>query len=155
MIIRQAAKEDIPELERILYQVHDVHACGRPDLFMKGQKKYSGEELEQIIEKDEAVIFVCEDEGAVCGYVFCFDRTFPGNASMYPDKMLYIDDLCVDEKCRGKNIGRALCEHVKEYASECGYDRITLNVWEINPGARSFYDALGFSPLKTTMEMKL
>ena len=41
MQIRRAEKNDIPRVEEILYQVHDVHATARPDLFIKGKKKYS------------------------------------------------------------------------------------------------------------------
>ena len=149
MAVRRAEIKDIPRLEEILYQVHDVHARVRPDLFIPGKKKYTAEELEALIGSEDTIIFVCTDDtGLIMGYAFCMDKT-------YPDKMLYIDDLCVDEKFRGKHVGRILCEYVKEYAKEKGYQRITLNVWEFNTGARAFYDALGFEPLKTVMEMRL
>ncbi len=156
MAVRRAEIKDIPRLEEILYQVHDVHASVRPDLFIKGKKKYTAEELEALIGSKDTIIFVCTDEGGVImGYAFCMDKTYEGNHSTNPDKMLYIDDLCVDEKFRGRHVGSILCEHVKKYASEEGYQRITLNVWEFNKSARAFYDALGFEPLKTVMEMRL
>ena len=156
MAVRIAEIKDIPRLEEILYQVHDVHASVRPDLFIKGKKKYTAEELEALIGSDDTIIFVCtDDEGLIMGYVFCMDKTYAGNHSTNPDKMLYIDDLCVDEKFRGHSVGRILCEYVKQYASDEGYQRITLNVWEFNKSARAFYDALGFEPLKTVMEMRL
>lgn len=156
MAVRRAEIKDIPRLEEILYQVHDVHASVRPDLFIPGKKKYTADELKALLESDDTVIFVCtDDEENVMGYVFCMDKTYAGNHSTNPDKMLYIDDLCVDEKYRGRHIGQILCEYVKKYASEKGYQRITLNVWEFNKSARAFYDALGFEPLKTVMEMRL
>ena len=156
MAVRRAEIKDIPHLEEILYQVHDVHAKARPDLFIPGKKKYTADELKSLIESDDTIIFVCTDDaGVIMGYAFCMDKTYAGNHSTNPDKMLYIDDLCVDENYRGNHVGRTLCEHVKEYASQKGYQRITLNVWEFNTGARAFYDALGFEPLKTVMEMRL
>ena len=156
MAVRRAEIKDIPRLEEILYQVHDVHASVRPDLFIPGKKKYTADELKALLGSDDTVIFVCtDDEENVMGYVFCMDKTYAGNHSTNPDKMLYIDDLCVDEKYRGRHIGQILCEYVKKYASENGYQRITLNVWEFNKSARAFYDALGFEPLKTVMEMRL
>lgn len=156
MAVRRAEIKDIPRLEEILYQVHDVHASVRPDLFIKGKKKYTAEELEALIGSEDTIIFVCTDDtGVIMGYAFCMDKTYEGNHSTNPDKMLYIDDLCVDEKFRGRHVGSILCEHVKKYASEEGYQRITLNVWEFNKSARAFYDALGFEPLKTVMEMRL
>ena len=156
MAVKRAEIKDIPRLEEILYQVHDVHAKARPDLFIPGKKKYTADELKALIESDDTIIFVCtDDDGVIMGYAFCMDKTYEGNHSTNPDKMLYIDDLCVDEKFRGNHVGRILCEHVKEYAKEKEYRRITLNVWEFNTGARAFYDALGFEPLKTVMEMRL
>ena len=156
MAVRRAEIKDIPRLEEILYQVHDVHASVRPDLFIKGKKKYTAEELEALIGSEDTIIFVCTDDtGVIMGYAFCMDKTYEGNHSTNPDKMLYIDDLCVDEKFRGHHVGKILCEYVKQYASEEGYQRITLNVWEFNKSARAFYDALGFEPLKTIREMRL
>ena len=156
MAVRRAEIKDIPRIEELLYQVHDVHASVRPDLFIKGKKKYTAEELEALIGSEDTIIFVCTDDtGVIMGYAFCMDKTYEGNHSTNPDKMLYIDDLCVDEKFRGRHVGSILCEHVKKYASEEGYQRITLNVWEFNKSARAFYDALGFEPLKTVMEMRL
>ena len=156
MAVRRAEIKDIPRLEEILYQVHDVHASVRPDLFIPGKKKYTADELKALLGSDDTVIFVCtDDEETVMGYVFCMDKTYAGNHSTNPDKMLYIDDLCVDEIFRGRHVGQILCEYVKKYASENGYQRITLNVWEFNKSARAFYDALGFEPLKTVMEMRL
>ena len=40
MIIRRAKIDDIEGIEKLLYQVHDVHVQIRPDLFKKGYKKY-------------------------------------------------------------------------------------------------------------------
>ena len=32
---------------------------------------------------------------------------------------------------------------MKDYARKNGYYRLTLHVWECNPNARAFYDAMG------------
>ena len=156
MNIRQAIQSDIPDVARLLYQVHDVHAKGRPDLFFEGARKYTDEELSEIFE-DSATrpVFVAELDGRVVGYAFCMFEMPPTGHSLRPIKSLYIDDLCVDEKSRGARIGSALYEHVVDYAKACGCDRITLNVWELNDGARRFYEKKGLLPLKTTMEKML
>ena len=70
-------------------------------------------------------------------------------------KTLYIDDLCVDEATRGRGVGRSLFDHVLAYAREAGCHDVTLNVWELNPGARAFYERMGMRPLKTCMETLL
>uniref|UniRef100_UPI0040294F3E GNAT family N-acetyltransferase n=1 Tax=Ruminococcus bicirculans (ex Wegman et al. 2014) TaxID=1160721 RepID=UPI0040294F3E len=70
-------------------------------------------------------------------------------------KTLYIDDLCVDENCRGQHIGSVLYEAVKKFAKEQGCYNVTLNVWECNPSARKFYEKAGLKPYKTCMEVIL
>ena len=67
---------------------------------------------------------------------------------------MYIDDLCVDEACRGKHIGTALYAYVKDFAKSIGADSLTLNVWEGNDSAKAFYEHLGMSVQRTTMEDK-
>ena len=47
--IRPAEAKDLPDLDRLLYQVHKVHSDARPDLFKPGAKKYTGEELKKIL----------------------------------------------------------------------------------------------------------
>ncbi len=67
-------------------------------------------------------------------------------------KTLYIDDICVDENCRGMHVGNAIYEHILQFAKDSGCYNVTLNVWELNPGARAFYEKMGLVPQKTTME---
>ena len=52
MKIRTAVNSDIPQIETLLYQVQKVHSDKRPDLFTAGSKKYTAEELEDLM-KDE------------------------------------------------------------------------------------------------------
>ena len=47
-MIRRAEKKDIAELARLLYQVNNVHAKGRPDLFKMDRRKYTDEELSRM-----------------------------------------------------------------------------------------------------------
>lgn len=156
MKIRRAEEYDISGLDRLLYQVQDVHAKGRPDLFCPGGKKYTDEELLAIIRDDERPIFVAADEtGTILGYAFCIFETQKDTSNVVGRKILYIDDLCVDEACRGQHIGKALYAHVVETARLAGCYHITLNVWQLNEPALRFYEACGLVPLKTMMEFVL
>ncbi len=150
--LRPATESDIPQLESLLYQVHGVHAVGRPDLFIPGRKKYTRDELLAIL-ADPCVrpIFVYESEGNVKAYCFCMHQEQTA-ASMVPVRTLYIDDLCVDEACRGQGIGYTLYEHVLNYARSNGYYNVTLNVWACNPSAMRFYEKCGLKVQKIGME---
>lgn len=152
-MIRRAEEKDLSRVNDLLHQVLTVHADGRPDIFIHGTKKYSDEELLEMFKDDSCPIFVYTDEtGTVQGYAFCIFEEVRGVANMHDMKTLYIDDVCVDEAVRGKHIATKLYEYVQNFARESGCYRITLNVWEINPVARKFYEKMGMKPLKTVME---
>ena len=151
-MIRKAEKRDMPALTRMLIQVHEVHAQGRPDIFKPGGIKYDGAELEKVLEDEEnRPVFVYEEDGEVKGYIFCIYEYQEETTNVWGIKTMYIDDLCVDENLRGKHIGSFLYEHVLSFAKENGCHDITLNVWSFNESALRFYEKCGLSPLKVTM----
>lgn len=152
-MIRHAQIKDIDSLMKMLHQVNDVHAEGRPDIFIKGHTKYEPKEVLEIISNPHTPVFVYEDEnGVVEAYCFCIEEDHTDSKHLMPIKTLYIDDLCVNAQCRGKHIGSQLYNFVKEYAKANGYYNITLNVWQCNPSAMRFYEAIGLKPLKVGME---
>ena len=51
-------------------------------------------------------IFVTVEDGKVLGYCFCILQVRKNDPVLLDDRTLYIDDLCVDEACRGKHVGR-------------------------------------------------
>ena len=154
MEIRRAENRDIPRIHELLTQVNNVHADGRPDLFKKGNRKYTDEQLESIIaDHDKSPIFVLvDDNDMVLGYCFGIVEQFINDNNRTDVKTLYIDDLCVDEKYRRQHIAKRLYDYVVDFARSNGFYNITLNVWECNPGARAFYDSCNMKPLKTYLE---
>lgn len=153
--IRTAKDTDIAALNRLLYQVHKVHSDIRPDLFRRGSKKYDDEELKRILSDSNTPVFVAEENGSVCGYAFCILQDNSKSKSLAGIKTLYIDDLCVDEMCRGKGTCRKLYKHVCAFAKESGCYNVTLNVWAGNDSAEAFYKNLGMRVQKTGMEQIL
>ena len=156
MQVRRACEKDLAGVHELLNQVLAVHAAGRPDIFRAGTRKYTDAELLALFEDDTHPVFVAVgDDGAVLGHAFCELQDYRQSNSWQPIMSLYIDDICVDEKSRGKHVGTALYQHVIDFARENGCHNVTLNVWECNPGARAFYDAMGMTPLKTCLEQVL
>lgn len=153
MTIRRANNDDIPSLLRLLSQVLDVHHKGRPDLFKGGAVKYTSEELESLLADPMRPVFVSENEdGYITGYCFGIFQQHIGNNILTDIKTLYIDDLCIDETCRGQHIGTALYNYMKDFAKSEGCYNVTLNVWALNEGAIDFYKALGMKTQKIGME---
>ncbi len=153
MLIRRAENKDTGGVLKLLHQVLEVHAALRPDLFISGTTKYSGEELQRLFSDESRPVYVAVNgDDAVLGYAFCILEEPDGAANMAPHRTLYLDDLCVDQEARGHHIAKRLFEHVKEEARRMGCYDITLNVWEGNTAAEEFYRAMNMRPKKTMLE---
>lgn len=152
--LRRACPKDIKRIIELLHQVNMVHHVIRPDLFKPYTTKYNEQELLAILDDDSKPIFVYDD-GEVRGYAFCQLSEVKDNLLLQDNKTLYIDDICVDEQARGQHVGKALYEYVRNYAQSIGCHNITLNVWEGNDPALSFYKNMGMKVQKTTMEIIL
>ncbi|NNE39179.1 MAG: GNAT family N-acetyltransferase [Gammaproteobacteria bacterium] len=70
---------------------------------------------------------------------------------MYPSPnlngQLYLKELYVDEKYRGKGAGQALMKAVARYALEHNCNRMDWSAEKTNPPALEFYRAIGAKPL--------
>ena len=155
MEIRFAGAQDIPGLIDLLLQVGEVHHRIRPDLFRSGAQKYDEEALAKLLADSTRPIFVAVEDGRVLGYCFCIVEITERNPVLMDDKTLYIDDLCVDENCRGRHVGQVLYDRAVSYAREIGCRTLTLNVWCGNDNAMRFYENRGLTPRHITMETKL
>lgn len=156
MIIRRAKLSDMDRINEMLFQICLIHHNDRPDLFKKGAKKYTDEQLEKIILDDNTPVLVAVDEDEeILGYSFCIFQQHANSNHLTDIKTLYIDDLCVDEIYRGRHIGKALYEASVAYAREHGCYNVTMNVWGRNEDALKFYEACGLKVQKIGMELIL
>ena len=152
-MIKKAEIRDIPGIISLLHQVNMVHHVLRPDLFKPYTTKYNEQELEALMSDDSKPIFVFDAESKILGHAFCKITEVKNDKLLQDIKTLYIDDICVDENARGQHVGKALYEFVRDYAASIGCNNITLNVWEGNDAALSFYKNMGMKVQKTTMEI--
>ena len=155
MDIRLAEKKDIPGLLRLLLQVGQVHHDLRPDIFVPGTLKYDETALAELLTDESRPVFAALEDGQVLGYCFCVHREYQKGGVSTQRKELYIDDLCVEEQCRGQGIASALYRHVTRYAKDMGCSFVTLNVWCGNDSAMNFYNKMGMRPRNITMEQPL
>lgn len=155
MEIRFAQSRDIPGMLNLLQQVGEVHHQIRPDLFRSGAQKYDEAALEALLKNPDRPIFIAQNKGQVAGYAFCILQITKDDPVLRDRKVLYIDDLCVDEAQRGRGIAGALYQQVCQYARSIGCDAVTLNVWSGNDTAMAFYQKCGLKPQKVGMEFIL
>ena len=155
MIIRFACENDIPQMLEQLLQVGEVHHQIRPDLFRAGAQKYDEAALRRLLENPDRPILAAEEDGAMVGYAFCILQITRDDPVLCDRRVLYIDDLCVDENHRGRGIAGALCRRSLELAKELSCDAVTLNVWCGNDNAQRFYENCGLRQQKIGMEKVL
>jgi GNAT superfamily N-acetyltransferase len=87
-----------------------------------------------------ARIYLCEADGRCAGVAVCF----VGFSTWKQRELLNIHDLFVDEEFRGQGMGEAFLEWITEESRRQGFCRITLEVFDDNPGAIRLYERKGF-----------
>jgi ribosomal protein S18 acetylase RimI-like enzyme len=152
MEIRFAAPRDIPGIIDLLKQVGQVHHLGRPDIFRSNAQKYGASQVIAMLDSAKTPIFVAVEDDQVLGYGFCILKEHEKDPVIADHTELYIDDLCVEETCRGRHIGKTIYEAIVRYAKMRKCYNVTLNVWSCNESAMKFYEALGMKPQKVGME---
>ena len=153
--IRKAGTADSERIIELLRQIGEHHHNGRPDMFRENLIKYNTDELKQILQTPERPVFVAVNENNIIGYAMCEIITFDNHKAYNNHKSFYIDDLCVDEKCRNGGTGSMLFEKCIEHAKEQGCYCIELNVWEFNQSAVKFYEKCGMVTRSRKMELIL
>ena len=98
--VRKAVTGDAEAIARLLTEVGKVHS--------------------------EYLAFVAEEDGKVCGETICRICERAADKTYRARKWLYIDDLCVTEKCRGGQAASALMKAAEEYARSCGCVSVEL-----------------------------
>ena len=152
MDIRFAKPEDVAGILVLLKQVGRVHHDGRPDIFRSNAQKYGASQVIAMLDSSKTPIFVAVRGAKVVGYGFCVIKEHKNDPVIADHTELYIDDLCVDEGCRGSGVGKAIYEEILRYAKMRRCYNVTLNVWSCNENAMAFYKALGMQPQKVGME---
>ena len=148
--IRNARPDEYKAVETIMKQVQKIHIDWRPDVY-----KYSGTVLpvkiyEQAVK--EGTFFVAEYEGVVAGILFIAYYHIE-NPNQVTRDIIFVDSMAVDEKHRGKGIGHAFFNFLRDLKSQKGYDGIELQVNAKNESAYKFYSDYGFTNKSVTMEL--
>lgn len=97
--------------------------------------------IEDLRRHPTAMILLAFEEQQPVGFATCF----LGYSTFRARPLLNLHDLAVLPACRGRGIGRALLDAVREQARELGCCKLTLEVREDNPGAARLYRRHGFS----------
>lgn len=129
VIIRKAVREDCGPMLELIKELADYEKALHEVTLT----------LEQFIEDGFGRspvwgAFVAEFEGEIVGISLYYDRF-----STWKGRRLYLEDLVVTERLRGKQIGKNLFEATLEYGQSNKYSGMVFQVLNWNEPAINFY----------------
>lgn len=148
--IRNARLDEYNTIEKIMKQVQQMHIDWRPDIYKYSETVLPFAVYEQAI-KDKT-FFVAEYEKNVTGVLFIIYRHIE-NPIQVKRNIIFIDSMAVDEKYRGKGIGHAFFDFLKDLRDEKKCDGIELSVNAKNKAAYEMYLNCGFTEKSIYMEL--
>lgn len=152
LIVRRAAPGDATALGRLGAILVAVHHGFDTDRFIPpgpGTERGYGRFLASELERNEAVVLVAEQQGAVVGYAYAGLEGPDWMTLRGPAGVIY--DLVVDPERRHEGIGRLLLEQMLAALRERGAPRVLLSAATQNETAQRLFSSLGFRP--TMIEM--
>jgi GNAT superfamily N-acetyltransferase len=139
IIIREALPEDVPA---ILILIKELAVYEK----LSDKVIATEETLSETIfsSNSHVIVYLAEYKKELAGYAIFFRNfsTFIGRAG------IYLEDIYVRPRFRGKGIGKKLLSKVIELARENNYGRVEWCVLDWNKPAIDFYKKLGAEPME-------
>jgi ribosomal protein S18 acetylase RimI-like enzyme len=135
MKIRQAEAADIEAMSLLLDHLFSIEQDFTPD------KEKQDRGLRLVLESTDAVAFVAEEESKILGMATL--QTLISTAE--GGRVGLIEDVVVDESCRGRGIGKSLLSQLLQWAEESGLKRVQLLADCDNQPALDFYQKEGWT----------
>ena len=149
MKIRLCKENDRTEVNRLLYQSTAIHSAGVPDFFIPLEESINENVYADILAAEDQVLFCAEsDDGTLCGVCHL---SFHNRSGWVEMKNVHVENIVVDETCRGQGIGHALMAEAERIAKEWGAVQLNLMCWHFNNGARRLYESLGMTEQRSIL----
>lgn len=148
--IRNARLDEYKTVEAIMKQVQQMHIDWRPDIYKYSETVLPLEIYEQAVK--EGTFFVAEQEGDVAGIMFIQYRHIE-SPNQVTRNIIFVDSMAVEEKHRGKGIGHAFFDFLRDLRDQRECDGIELQVNARNKAAYQIYSDYGFTEKSINMEL--
>ena len=127
-----------------------MHIDWRPDIYKYSETVLPLEIYEQAVK--EGTFFVAEQEGDVAGIMFIQYRHIE-SPNQVTRNIIFVDSMAVEEKHRGKGIGHAFFDFLRDLRDQRECDGIELQVNARNKAAYQIYSDYGFTEKSINMEL--
>jgi len=146
--IRQATIDDVPRLLELEQNIIDSERPYYPYLRKNDVTYY---DLPCLISAEQSTVLVMESEGKIAGSGYADIRA---SKSCYEyQQICYLGFIYLEPELRGKSLGMALLDALKDWGIKRGLNHFQLEVYSENESAIRAYERFGFSPLSMKMEL--
>ena len=154
MDIRKATPADLPQIKILYSLLFEQLANYEPDYLQPALQDEAF--LQQVVATaDNFVAFIYTIDGEAKGFAIAKLEESPPYNCFVPLKCMYLMDIVVDQNMRGKGIGKALIDRIKQWAKEQEADYLELSVLAKNTLAEALYLREGFETFSKSMRMKI
>ena len=156
MKIREAKIEDLKQIAIIQKQIQDLHLKERPEIFKEKNMNMIEQELIQMMNsKEETIIVAVNEKSIIYGILIYKIKEIKNHINLQDSKILWVDDIGVNEKYRKNGIGKKLMEEAENIARLQKCNRLELNCWSFNKDALEFYKSLELTTQRNIMEKEI
>jgi len=139
-----ATSDHLDALAELNAEVQAIHVAFDPTRYLEPDLRALRDWFVTALDRPGDTVLVALDDDQVLGYVRAVIKDTPRNPFVFPQRSLYLDQICVREAARGRGIGRSLVSAVFEVARTHGATRVRLDTAYDNQRAQAFFCHLGF-----------
>lgn len=150
--VRYANKNELNKINELRKMVNEVHASGRPDIFRSDICSEFCESLYKKYSADNSDVIAALIDGKICGFAVVEYIEKPLSSYSLERRFYEVAEFGVDPNFRRLGVATALINFCRSEASKKQFDRMELDVWELNEGAIKFYESVGFKTYRRYME---
>ena len=152
VIIRKAILQDLTSIQELNDNLFELEFNNFDDTIKRewALEKDGKEYFEHMI--NNKIVFVAQIEEKIVGYLaggIC------EQISYIKENFAELDNMCIDEKCRGFGIGTLLIQEFKNYCRDKHIQNIKVTASAKNNNAIQFYIKNGFEDYNVTLKLKI
>lgn len=153
--VRAARAADFDGLVALFSEENELHVRLVPAYIQATAQVLTRKELQTFLDSRTCRLFVCEEGDTLLGVIIVSLQETAGLRWNRPRLYGYIEDLIVTASARERGVGRQLMQAAQRWVASQGVQTIELHVWEVNTGARRFYESLGLQTVQRRMTWEL
>jgi len=150
LLIRKAEKSDLDELAklRLSFQHHMEASNPRVWRITKDGQNYLRKDTEQMLTKEDGKMIVAAKDGRLAGLAY---GEVSHRTTYVPNTIGHISIVYVREEFRRQGIGKRLVEELCQFFGSQNVEEVNLNYIIGNNEAEGFWGALGFEPVRISV----